>query len=137
MSVNGHWDGKLLDVSGVDAILALDLRADGEEVSGKFTATLLPAAEDVCGGQVRGPRISGPVAGSLDDRGNLVLKAELDAQGQRIVAVFSARPGKPDPHARGAFYGGYAIEEGASALTFQGGACVLWQFASRKEGAVS
>ena len=136
MKVNGHWDGKLLDVSGVDAILGLDLRAQDEKVSGKFTATLLPAAEDVCGGQVRGPKISGPVEGSIDAKGNLVLKAELEAQGQRIVAVFSARPGKPDPHAAGAFYGGYAIEEGASALTFQGGACVLWQFSRRGQGEV-
>jgi hypothetical protein len=138
MSVSGHWDGKLLDVSGVDALIALDLRESGQEVKGKFTATLLPAAEDVCGGATRGPSMSGPIAGTVDARGNLVLKSELESQGQRIVAVFSARPGKPDPHARLAFFGGYDVQEGASALTLQGGACVLWQFAgARREGAVS
>lgn len=130
MKVAGHWEGKLLDVSGVQALVDLTLDGAGREITGTFRATLLPAREDVCGGSTRGQTVEGPVRGTVEDDGALAIRAELDAGGQKVVARFAARPGNPDPHARAAFFGGYDVDEGASALTLQGGACVLWRYAN-------
>ncbi len=138
MKVTGHWDGKLLDASGVSALVALDLQVSPRgRVKGRFTATILPAVEDICGGATRGPVTSGPIEGAVDADGRLDLRTALETGGEKIVAHFTARPGKPDPHARAAFYGGYEVVEGASALTLQGGACVLWQYVGTKRGEVS
>ena len=80
---------------------------------------------------------SGPVQGT-ETRGGLVrIKSRLKTGDTSIVVAFSAEPGEADPHAKRALFGSYQVEEGADALTMQGGACVLWQYAgarNRKAG---
>lgn len=131
MNTSGHWEGKLLDASGVDALVELDLRESDGELRGTFRVALLPEP-DGCGGPTRGETMRAAVEGRATEDGRVLLRAKLEVAGSTVSAAFEARHGDPDPHARDALYGLFAIEEGASELTLQGGACVLWQYADAR-----
>ena len=133
MSMRRHWSGKLLDASGVEAAVALDIEENGGEVKGEFSAAFLPDTRDACGGDFQAPQTVGPVTGRLTDEGRLVLTSELNVAGEPIVVTFDARPGDADPHARAAFYGTFAVETGAKTLTLQGGSVVLWSYAAPQQ----
>lgn len=132
MSLRRHWDGKLLDASGVSALVALDLREDNGEVTGKFRAAFLPEVRDGCGGDYKAPETVGEVRGKLTDEGRLLVTSKIDVGGAAVVVEFDAKPGDADPHARAAFYGTFAVVKGAETLTLQGGSVVLWSYSTAR-----
>lgn len=137
MKISGHWDGKLLDASGVTALVEVELESSGDKLRGTFRATLLPDPEDSCGGPVRGQVTSAPVTGDVTDEGRIRLSTTLEFGGETVLVNFDARLGDPDPQALSAFFGSYDIGKGASALTLQGGSCVLWKYAGTREPTAS
>ena len=137
MSATGFWEGKLIDATGPAALIQLDLTSRGGRVRGEFRATFLPPPDVDCGPTSPKMVASGPVEGSETKRGAIRVKSKLETSGASIVVAFSAEPGEADPHAKRALFGSYEVLDGADALTMQGGACVLWQYAggrSRKAG---
>ena len=132
MRIRGRWEGKLLDASGVDALVALDLDGEGDDVKGEFSAGFLPERRDACGGEYGPLQTVGAVHGRVTEDGRLQLRSEMDVAGEPVVVTFDAGSGDPDPHARAAFYGTFAVEEGYRTLTLQGGTVVLWRYAAAR-----
>lgn len=128
MSVAGHWEGKLVDVTGLTAYLALDLQGAGTSLQGDFSVQLLPEAGGF--GEPPGlpPVQKGPVKGSVDEaNGRIELRYAMPVGTQPVVSIDGRLTGAL-PHAKQAIFGCFQIHEGLGTLTLEGGGVVLWQY---------
>ncbi len=130
MKVDGKWEGKLLDVSGPEALLILDLKSTGSKINGDFSVYFFTPGEGGCCAPVKRLAQTGPVAGKIDDKsGSIKFQYEVNINLQPIAVSFEATMMDADPHASQALIGSYNIDKGGDTLTLEGGSCVLWQFA--------
>lgn len=135
MKLDGRWEGKLLDVSGPEALLTLDLKRSDNKVSGDFTVSFLSPGDGGCGGQARRLSQAGPVSGEINEKdGRIQFNYEVSINLKPVRVSFEGSLIDADPHARQALIGCYSVGRDAGALTLEGGACVLWQFAQVKRG---
>jgi len=133
MKLNGRWEGKLLDVSGPEALLTLDLKESDNKISGDFTVSFLSPGEGGCCGPVKRMGQVGPVSGKIDaQKGRIQFDYEITINLEPVAVSFEGLLTDADPHASQALIGCYSVGRGAGALTLDGGACVLWQFAQLK-----
>lgn len=133
MSVDGHWEGKLIDATGLAALLTLDLTESGGELKGDFGASFLPEAGDCCDTPKPRQVQTGPVTGTVDEAaGTVRLDCEMTIGLKPIVVALDGRLVDADPHAVQAIAGCFHIREGVETLTLEGGGCVLWQYAQPK-----
>ncbi len=134
MNVQGRWEGKLLDATGVDAQVELLLTSEGEELRGEFRAYFLPVSSDGCAPTASNLAAFGEIAGqSLAAEGKIEINSRIQAGDTTVSVRFQAQSADPDPHAKQALFGVYTVEEGAEALTLQGGTVVLWQYADSEK----
>ena len=130
MNVQGRWEGKLLDISGPAALIVLNLRDRGGELSGDFSVSFLSPAEDGCGDTPQRLAQVGPVTGKSDkETDRVVLNYEMTIDLQPVSVTFEGRARRADPHALRAVIGLYDVRKGGEKLTLEGGACVLWLYA--------
>jgi hypothetical protein len=129
MSVSGHWEGKLVDVTGLAALIAFDLTDVGGDVRGDFSITLLPEAGS-CSEPSGPPQVqTGSVEGRADEASGRVELRYRVATGPQLVAVsVDGRLVGALPHARQAILGCFEIQEGFDRLTLEDGGAVLWQY---------
>lgn len=130
MSMTGHWEGKLIDVTGIAAALTLDLDDSGGEAKGDFSAAFLP--EPGCGCEDAAPRQvqSGPVSAKVDEQqGSIELACEMTIGLRPVVVAVHGRVVDADPHAARALVGCFDIQEGVETLTLEGGGALLWEYA--------
>lgn len=127
MSASGHWDGRLVDVTGVTALLTLDLDAAGTDLQGSFSIGLLREVGE--SGDAQGQLQTGPVVGTVgEDGARIELRYRLSVGGQTVAVSVDGRLAVAYPHAKQAILGCFEIHEGANTLTLQGGGVVLWQY---------
>ena len=130
MKFDGKWEGKLLDVSGPEALLELDLKSTTNKISGDFSVYFFSPEEGGCGSPVKRLAQTGPVEGKIDQKNGVVqFRYEVNIALQPISVSFQGKLMDADPHARLALIGIYAIDNGGDKLTLEGGSCILWQFA--------
>ncbi|PYS98763.1 MAG: hypothetical protein DMF63_14325 [Acidobacteria bacterium] len=131
MKLDGRWEGKLLDVSGPEALLTLDLAVTDNKIRGDFSVAFIPpSGENGCCGDV--PRLAqiGAVNGRIDAKtGRIQLSYEVSTNLTSASVTFDGVLKDADPHARQAFVGTYGVGKGGESLSLEGGSCVLWQFA--------
>jgi len=131
MKLDGRWEGKLLDVSGPEALLTLDLSVTDNKIRGDFSVAFIsPSGKNGCCGDV--PRLAqvGPVNGRIDNKsGRVQLSYEVSTNLTSVSVSFDGVLKDADPHARQAFVGVYDVGKGGDNLSLEGGSCVLWQFA--------
>lgn len=134
MSVSGKWEGKLIDASGVTGIMEVHLKYSRGRVSGDFSAYFLSDADGCCADTKRLVQ-TGPVTGSYNAKTKKVrLTYKLSVGLKPIVVSVAGDVGSAGDHAKRALRGCFAIK-GDSALSLDGGAVVLWQYAgSRRRG---
>ncbi len=128
MSVNGTWQGKLLDTSGSTSRVMMELSESGRKVAGEFSV-YLEAGRDGCGFSGWSLAQVAPVAGNFASKGaRLKLKYELKIGPKPIRVDFDARMVDADPHARNALVGTYTVRDDSRQIGFEGGGCVLWRY---------
>jgi len=135
MSLNGRWEGKLLDVSGPTGLVVLTLKSSGATFAGDFSISFLPPEDaECCSSGSRRLTQSGLVSGKLDSRtGRLRLNYEMTIDLNPVSVVLDGIVVKADPHARRALIGSYTVEKGSEMLSLAGGGCVLWLYANQLE----
>ena len=122
MSMTGHWEGKLIDVTGIAAALTLDLDGSGGEAKGDFSAAFLPD-EGGCCDDARPRQVqTGPVHAKVDEaKGRVELVCEMTIGLRPVVVVVDGRLVEADPHAKRAVLGCFDIREGVETLTLEAG----------------
>lgn len=130
MSLQGHWEGKLLDAAGPAASVVLDLKDSRGDLSGDFSISFLPVDEEGCGSGVGRLAQTGAVAGQFVSKtGRVQFTYEVTLGLKPVSVTFEGAVVRADPHARRALLGSYAAARGADLLSLEGGACILWQYA--------
>lgn len=131
MSLSGKWEGKLLDTSGVISLLDLQLNERDGKIEGEFRAYFLSTDANGCCGPTKRLVQIAPVAGEFDKKNDQVyLNYELKLGDRSFAVSFEGDLVKADPHALRAIRGCYRIEESSERLGLEGGACVLWLYAT-------
>ena len=130
MSINGKWQGKLIDASGVRGKLDLSIIESKGRVKGDFEIRFVSEDSGCCNSGDQRAVQSGPVDGKFDSKsGKLILaygltvglkpiKVQLDAMLSDVKNV----------HAAQSILGCYDVESGSADLTLEGGGVVLWNY---------
>lgn len=128
MSLDGRWEGKLLDATGPTARLVLDLQQKKGELTGRYAVTFLSEDMTGCGDAVDQVAQEGEVTGTVEGD-QVVLVQDLQIGGKPVRVRFECRLAPADPHALRAMAGCFDVEKGGGQLTLEGGGCVLWLYA--------
>jgi len=135
MNIEGRWEGKLLDMSGLDALVTANLKEENSKITGDFSVYFISPAEGDCGKTVRRLAQTGPVFGKIDkETNNVQLNHKLTLEGKPGELSFTGTLTKADPHAKSAIYGHYEIVKGDIPITVEGGTCILWFYHYSQEG---
>lgn len=135
MRIDGTWEGKLLDISGLVALSTVSLREEKGEITGDFSVFFLSPADDPCGKITKKLAQTGPVSGRIDKETNRIqVDYKMTIEGKPIAVSFKGSITKADPHAHLAIYGYYDVIEGAIPLTVEGGTSLLWLYNDTQKG---
>ncbi len=130
MGINGKWQGKLIDASGVRGKIDLSISESKGRVKGDFEIKFVSDDSGCCVSGDQRAAQSGPVDGEFDSKsGKLSLtyglsvglkpvKVQLDALLSDIKNV----------HAVQSILGCYDVDSGSADLTLEGGGVVLWNY---------
>ena len=129
MSINGRWEGKLIDVTGVSAVIQAAIREDGGRIEGDFEVYFVTQTDASCCQVERQLVHSGPVVGRYDAKKNrLGIDYKLTIGLKPVSIHLDAAMRDAAPHARQSIYGCYDVASEGSDLTLEGGGIVLWQY---------
>lgn len=129
MSINGQWEGKLIDVTGVSAVIQAAIREDRGRVEGDFGVYFVSQSDASCCQVERQLVHSGPVAGRYDaKKGRLGIDYKLTIGLQPVSIHLDGALRDAAPHAKQSIYGCYRVDSKGSDLTLEGGGIVLWQY---------
>ena len=132
MSVSGRWEGKMLDVSGTESRVVLDLEDSGRGVSGDFSVYAGSARDGCgCGGSPKLVHLAAVKGTHSEARGRVKLTYVLQTSKAGAEVRFAAEIREADPHARRALVGSYEVADKAAQIGMEGGSCVLWQYAGK------
>lgn len=135
MKIDGRWEGKLLDMSGLVALVTARLKEKNDAITGDFSVFFLSPAGDGCGKTIKRLAQTGPVSGKIDRKTNRIqLSHKLTIEGIPGELAFVGSITEADPHAISAIYGYYEVVEGAVPLTIEGGTCLLWLYRYTQKG---
>ena len=129
MSLNGQWEGKLIDATGVSAIIEAAIKEDGGRLDGDFNVYFVSQSSGSCCHVERQLAHSSPIQGRYDRRTRRITidyKLSLGLEAVSIRLAGTVRDAMP--HARQAICGCYRADAGKSDLTLEGGGIVLWQY---------
>jgi hypothetical protein len=130
MSLDGRWEGKLVDVTGVSGVITLTLKERRGKVEGDYSVYFLSQEGSGCCGPERQLVQSGIVSGKYDaGKRSLTISYPLSVGGKPAQIQLDATLRAAMPHARQALFGCYGVDGGLSELTVEGGGIVLWQYA--------
>jgi hypothetical protein len=129
MSINGRWEGKLNDVTGVTAVVQAALRESSGKVEGDFDVYLVSQGDASCCQVERQLVHSGPVGGRYDaKKGRVAIDYKLTIGMKPVSIHLDAAVREAAPHAKQSIHGCYRVDSGGSDLTLEGGGIVLWQY---------
>ena len=129
MSISGNWEGKLIDVTTVSALIQAAIKENGGKVEGDFGVYFVSQSDASCCQVDRQLVHSGPVTGRYDaKKERLVIDYKLTIGLKPIRIHLEAAVRDAAPHARQSIYGCYQVESEGGDLTLEGGGIVLWQY---------
>jgi hypothetical protein len=126
MTLSGHWEGKLVDAVGVQALIEMDLSERNGRLSGDFSTYLISEGDD-CRGTTRRLAQTGEVKGTHTKRNAVRLRYEVTMGLEPVKVELSGRSTGAGNHASEAIVGCYETEGGGD-LTLRGGGVVLWKY---------
>ena len=129
MSIGGQWEGKLIDVTGVSAVVKLALKEGRGRVEGDFAVYFVSQSDGACCQPDRRLAQTGPVVGRYDSKNNQLHFDYTLSVGLHPVNVrFDAAVREAYPHAKQSIFGCYQVAADEADLTLEGGGIVLWQY---------
>lgn len=129
MSLNGQWEGKLIDATGVSAIIEAAIKESSGRIDGDFNVYFVSQSSGSCCHVERQLAHSSPIQGRYDGRTRRITIDYKLSLGLEAVSVHLAGTVRDAmPHARQAICGCYRADAGKSDLTLEGGGIVLWQY---------
>lgn len=129
MTLNGRWEGKLIDATGVSAIIEAAIKESDGQVEGDFNVYFLSQSDSSCCHVERRLVHSSPIQGRYNGKNGLIsidYKVSLGLDAVSVHLEGTVRDAMP--HARQAICGCYRADVGKSDLTLEGGGIVLWQY---------
>ncbi len=114
---SGKWTGDYLDVKGYKGTLEMEIKADGDRISGEFTLTI----KDVDAPQV----MKGALSGVESEKGLRLSLSMLDNKRQNLELQYDSQVSEGGTFARQALYG---IVSAPPKTDLGGGVWMVWNF---------
>lgn len=129
MSLNGQWEGKLIDATGVSAIIEAAIKESGGRIEGDFGVYFVSQSDPSCCHVDRQLAHSSPITGRYDAKSRrITIDYKLTLGLEPVSIHLDAALRDAMPHARQAICGCYRADAGKSDLTLEGGGIVLWRY---------